>query len=162
MSLGACVAVLPGPGEGQTDGGSRTPDASTASTLALLKQWSGCMTLTNFQTADMAHAWGTLVTSTAKQCQNCHQDGQYGFVATEDEAAFFSKITEHSSFMSMYFSADVANNKVVINTSSFKGANSTVGHPPFDPVTNQGMTALNTFYTATAANTACEAPKMTD
>ena len=159
--LSACVAELPGPGGTQPDGGDPSgPPSATA--LAMLKQWSGCMTLANFTAADMANAWGTLLTSTSKQCQNCHDDGQYGFVATQDEESFFAKVTQHSSFMAMYFSADVPNNKVVINTTSFKGANSSVGHPQFNPLMNQGMTALTAFHTATAANTACEAPKMID
>jgi hypothetical protein len=64
--------------------------------------------------------------------------------------------------MAMYFTVDPATEKVVINTGSFKAANSSPGHPKFNADTNAGMTSLTTFYMATAANTACDAPRMVD
>lgn len=128
----------------------------------LLQQWSGCMTLGNFQTADMAQAWGTLLTSNGKQCQNCHANGEYGFIATSDETLFFETISKHSGYLAKYFTADVINSKVNINTASFELANTAVDHPRFNATANQGMTALTTFYGATVNRTTCDAPTLID
>jgi hypothetical protein len=164
LLLAGCMGTLTDAGGNSTAdaGPGMTPDAQTVDVKAILGQWSGCMTLTNFQTANMADAWSALLTNDGKQCLNCHEQGQYNFIATGDENAFFAGISQHSYFMVKYFSVDVATKKVVVNTQSFKSANNAVGHPKFNADTNAGMTALMTFYTATAANTACDAPKMVD
>src|SRR5262245_32354647 len=123
LLLAACdVGALPGHEGTQPDGGGG-PQGPSAAQLAMLKQWSGCMTQANFATANMANAWGRLQATTLKSCQSCHSEGQFGFVATTDQASFFSKISQHSSFMAMYFTADMASNKVIVNTNSFKAAN---------------------------------------
>ena len=162
VALAACTGEIQN-GQGQPDA-AIAPDAPPVmlSARELLAKWSGCMTLTNFQSAKMALQWGTLTTDTAKECQFCHQDGAYGFIATTNEDAFFPAITQHSSFMSMYFTTDVPNQKVIINTAAFQGANSAAGHPQFNYQMNQGMTALNDFWMTTSAITTCDPPKMID
>ena len=138
------------------------PDAQTFDAKAVFRQWSGCMTMTNFQTASMATSWTQLTTNDGKQCVNCHDQGAYNFIASDDETAFFTGLSQHSYFLAMYFKVDPATKKVEINTDSFKGANTTAGHPRFNATSNQGLTALTTFHAATAANTACEPPRMLD
>jgi hypothetical protein len=163
-TLAGCFGQLedlgPGGGGGQPD--ARGPDAKVVDVKAIFRTWSGCMTLTNFQTAAMATAWPQVTSSDGKQCINCHSEGQYNFIATDDETAFFNGISQHSYFMAMYFMVDPASEKVMINTGSFKAANSAAGHPKFNADMNAGMTALTTFYGATAGNTACGAPTMID
>ena len=110
----------------------------------------------------MTTAWSLLTTQDNKQCLNCHGNGEYNFLASNDEAYFFAGISQHSYFMGKYFTVDPVTEKVIINTLSFKGANSTVGHPRFNPTMNQGITALTTFFDSTAANIACGAPTMID
>jgi hypothetical protein len=163
--LAGCVGSLTDAGGGpgaQADAGMRQPDALSIDYKAVFKQWSGCMTLANFQAAKMATAWSTLTTSDNKQCLNCHDQGQYNFIASDDEAAYFAGLSQHSYFMVMYFSVDPATMKVVVNTQSLKSANAKVGHPKFNADTNQGITALQMFHTATTANTACGTPTMID
>jgi hypothetical protein len=150
-----------GPGA-KADGGVKQPDAQTIDYKAIFKTWSGCMTLANFQAANMATAWSTLTTSDNKQCLNCHDQGQYDFIATDDEAAYFTKLSQHSYFLAKYFTVDPATMKVIVSTASFKSANSKTGHPKFNAEANQGITALTTFHASTAANTACGAPTMID
>lgn len=150
-----------GPG-GQPDGGMRQVDATTVDIKAILKQWSGCMTLANFQAANMATAWPQVTSTDGKQCINCHDQGQYNFIATNDEAAFFAGLSQHSYFMVKYFSVESATMKVIVNTQSFKSANAAAGHPKFNADMNAGMTALQAFHASTAANTACGAPTMID
>lgn len=164
VALGGCLGDLPsggGPGA-QTDAGMRQPDATVIDLKAVFRQWSGCMTLANFQAANMAAAWSQLTTTDGKQCINCHEQGQYNFIASVDEAAFFAGLSQHSYFMVKYFSVDPATMKVIVNTQSFKAANNAVGHPKFNADTNAGMTALNAFHASTTANTACGAPTMID
>ena len=155
--LAGCFGEISDLGENAT-----APDAQTVDTKAIFKQWSGCMTKTNFQAATMATAWSTLVTNDGKQCLNCHDQGAYNFIASDDENAYFTGLSQHSYFLSMYFRVDPATMKVELNTEAFKAANSIVGHPRFNWSSNQGMTALTTFHAATVANTACESPRMLD
>jgi hypothetical protein len=164
--LAGCIGALPeggGPGPGgQPDGGMQQADATSVDFKAILKQWSGCMTLANFQAANMASAWTNLTTTDGKQCVNCHDQGQYNFIASDDEDAFFAGLSQHSYFMVMYFSVDGPTMKVLVNTQSFKSANAKVGHPKFNAEMNPGITALQAFHASTAANTACGAPTMID
>ena len=165
--VGACVllaACFGGISEdgGGGDGGMRGPDARIVDVKGILRTWSGCMTLANFQTANMTTAWSTLASSDGKTCQNCHSEGQYSFIATDDETAFYSGISQHSYFMLKYFLVDTANEKVTVNTTSFKTANSAIGHPKFNFTMNAGITALTSFYNATVANAACGTPTMID
>jgi hypothetical protein len=159
--LGGCLGGIDDVG-GTGDGGMRGPDARVVDVKGILRTWSGCMTLTNFQTANMTTAWSTLVSSDGKTCQNCHSEGQYNFIATDDETAFYTGLSQHSYFMLKYFLVDTATEKVIVNTKSFMTANSAIGHPKFNYTMNAGMTALTSFYNATVANTACGAPTMID
>ncbi len=164
-----CIGAPPDPAppsNEQPDAGVVTPPPPDGppppNALMLLQQWSGCMTLENFQAADMAQAWGTLLTSNGKQCQNCHENGEYGFIATSNATVFYDTISKHSGYLAKYFSADVANSKVKINTASFELANTAAGHPQFNTASNQGMTALTTFYGATVNRVTCDAPTLID
>jgi hypothetical protein len=166
LVLTGCVGSLTdtGPGGGgiQPDAGTPTPDVPTVDIKAVLTSWSGCMTLANFQAANMTTAWSTLTTTDGKQCLNCHDQGEYNFIASDDENAFFTGLSQHSYFMLKYFSVDAATMKVVVSTASFASANAKVGHPKFNVTMNQGITALDAFHASTAANTACGAPTMID
>jgi hypothetical protein len=163
-ALAGCLGGLPDDGGsgGQTDGGVKQPDAQTIDLKAIFRDWSGCMTLANFQAANMTSAWANLTTSDGKQCVNCHGQGEFNFIASADEAAFFAGLSQHSYFMVMYFSVDIPTKKVIVNTTSFKGAAAKPGHPKFNTDANPGITALQAFYASTAANTACGAPTMID
>lgn len=133
--------------------------------IEVLKKWSGCMTLANFQTAKMTQVWGALATSSNQRCTNCHQDGLYGMIITNVEQTYFDTISKHKDYLLMYFTVD-SMGKVIINTASMAAAGVTLqDHPRFDPVNNAGMPALNTFYQSTlAAQTAgtCGPPTLVD
>ncbi|CAN5892094.1 hypothetical protein BH11MYX3_BH11MYX3_12290 [soil metagenome] len=117
--------------------------------VEVLKKWSGCMTLANFQTAQMAPKWGALAAQNGQKCQNCHQAGLYVFIATTNQTTFFDTISKQKDYLLKYFTVDGAG-KIIINTSSFTNAGVTLTtHPHFDPTTNAGMLALKTFYDST-------------
>lgn len=146
----------PGPTAEQPDAGTQptpqTPDAApTVTPKQLLEQWSGCLSLANFQTAQMATAWGNL-TAGNQLCRNCHGTGGYSFIASNDATLYFTTMTERAEYLSKYFS--VQNGDVIINTVSFQSAGAGVvwpSHPSFDPTTNAGMTALKKLYDDTKA-----------
>jgi len=134
----------------------------------VLKDFSGCLTLADFNTAQMAQKWGALATADNRKCVNCHQAGGDGFVANPDANVMFPIISKYSGYMLKFFSVDtsVTPAKVVINTGSFKNAGETiVSHPRFNPTTNAGMTALKAWYDLAAAKQTagtCGASTLTD
>jgi hypothetical protein len=131
----------------------------------VLRTFSGCLTLADFNTAQMAQKWSTMAAQNNQKCLNCHQGGIAGFVVSTDPALYFQLVTEQSAQMLKYFSVDtsVTPAKVIINTGSFMNAGVTLaGHPRFDPTTNQGMTALKAWYDLAAAKGTCGAPTLKD
>jgi len=128
-----------------------------------LREWSGCMSLENFEAANMAQAWGTL-TASQQLCSNCHGTGAFAFMTGNGNAElFFNTITTQRDLLLKYFTVD-ATGQIVINTAAFQNAGVTLqGHPRFNPTMNAGMTALGEFYDLTlarqAANT-CDPPRL--
>ncbi|HEU4729966.1 MAG TPA: hypothetical protein VFT22_18845, partial [Kofleriaceae bacterium] len=156
-----------------TGTGSGTPSEETpaAATVRLTKEWSGCMTLTNFQTANMK-AWGNMRADNSA-CKTCHIDGEYGQIAQDTDNPFFTVISTNKYYMAQYFSVDlsqgVAAAKVIINTRSFTGVGSAlpphIEHPRFKLDGSTGMDALQKFYDLTVASKAagtCGAPTLMD
>ena len=133
--------------------------------VEVMKKWSGCMTLANFQAAQMATKFGNLGSSDGRKCSNCHNDGGFVFIATTAEQIYFATISKHKDYLGKYFTVD-ATGKVIINMTAFTNAGVSIQtHPRFDPMVNAGMPALQTFYTSTmAASTAgtCAAPTLID
>ncbi len=149
----------------QPQGGGETLSQAADRVMA---KFAGCMTLTNFNAANMANAWGNLTAQNNQQCRDCHNNGGEGFTASDQASIMFPAISTRKMHFLQYFTVDLtkgaAEAKVIINRVSFRGV--ALGqdphreHPRFNPDNNQGMTALNTFYntTMTAVNTAgaCE------
>ncbi len=164
--LEARTGTGPGPGPGP---GAETPQAAT---LRLMQEWSGCMDLANFETANMK-AWGNVQAGNSA-CKTCHNGAEYGMIASSQNTPFFDIITSDKYYMLQYFSVDlttgVANAKVIVNTRSFVGVAGGIAphasHPQFDALNNNGMEALNAFYDLTAAakaaapNGVCGPPKL--
>lgn len=139
--------------------------------IAKLAQWSGCMSLINFQEANMAQAWGQLAAQNLQRCANCHAGGAYAFMSGAgggqlEEQTFFTTITTQKDLLLKYFTVDAMGN-VIINNAAFKNAGVDLppdtDHPIFNPTTNAGMTALTEFYDLTkarlTANT-CDPPRL--
>ena len=166
LALSGCPDPLP-PGA-QIDAPVRQADAAVDSgpnvADQLVSQWSGCMTLADFNLAKMTD-WGKMPTSTGQDCAGCHYNGFEGFMADNDATNMFNGITTVKQFMLHYFSPDVANHKMVKNTTGFDSvAHGLNSHPQFDPANNIGMTALGTFYTETmlhVTNGTCGPPRWT-
>ncbi len=147
---------------------------------ALLIKWSGCMTLTDWETGNVGQAWGTKRTDTTNTaCQQCHINGQ-GWLAdgTNDgtNAAndrIFNILTTQKNptkggyMMEDYFTVDdtdPANLKMAINTDLLTMASTGYaqhekwtfdddnnGNTSTDPANPTAMQRLQTFFTATQA-----------
>lgn len=119
--------------------------------IEVLKKWSGCMTLANFNTAQMAQKWGSLAAGNNQKCLNCHGGGLYGFMLSDNPTTFFTTISTQKDYLLKYFTVD-GTGKVIINMAAFTNAGVTLNtHPHFDPTNNLAMPALQTFYTSTLA-----------
>jgi hypothetical protein len=145
----------PTPG-GQDQDPQNPPGSQDSVTNRLLKEWSGCMTIENFRTANMV-AWGDVEAENNQQCKKCHATAGYFYVASDIENPyFFTGITTNRALIGKYFAVDLSGGdaaaKVVINQKVFEDtANGAPGHleHPRYPVQNAGMAALQTFYQLT-------------
>lgn len=164
----------------QNGGSTTTPPVNTggetpaAATQRVMAAWSACMTKANFDAANMAGAWGNMTANNNQRCSNCHASGDGGFIATVDSQLMFDVVSSNKYYMLQYFHvkldlATMANSKMEINTQSFdgvsKGQDPHREHPRFNATTNNGMEALQEFYTSTAAAVAaggCGPSKLTN
>ncbi len=160
-------------GQGSGSGSGSASESAAEATVRLTKEWSGCMELVNFQTANMK-AWGNVNAGGGGNCKTCHYNGEYGNIAENADSPFFETISQDKYYMAQYFSVDlsggVATAKVIINTRSFAGVGQGLAphqsHPRFDPENNAGFQALQQFYDLTAAAKAaapagvCGPPKL--
>ena len=152
-----------------------TTESAAEATTRVLKQWTGCMTLTNFNTANMAQAWGNMNAQNNSTCEECHTSGGQGFVASQLVSSMWNLMSQHRQYLTQYFAVDLTGGttaaKVIINTVSFTQVGTGIAphteHPRFNPTNNQGMTALKTFFTSTdaartAVPTTCGTPTLLD
>lgn len=155
------------PGTGGT-GGTETLAQATE---RVLSEWAGCMTLENFNAANMAQAWGAMQAQNNQECDNCHSNGDGGFFATRYQPGrFFEIIQTKKYFFLQYMTVDLTNGaaeaKIVINDMSMRGVANGQDphreHPRFNADNNQGRNALLQFYNATMQrkqNGECDPPK---
>jgi hypothetical protein len=128
-------------------------------TERVLSAFAGCMQFTDFQTANMANAWGNLTATNNQQCENCHATGGEGFIASRSAQFFYDVVSTKKYFFLQYFTVDLTQGaaaaKVVMNQASFLGVSQGQDphreHPRFNATNNQGMQALTAFYNATTA-----------
>lgn len=131
--------------------------------VALLREWSGCLSLENFNAANMTQAWNGLAADNLQACKNCHNGGVAGFLIMTDAQQYFAALSSTAAYMLKYFSVNTVEKKVVINTASFESANKIAGHPTFPAATNAGMTALQALYDSTMLRLTaaqCDQPRL--
>ena len=130
-----------------------TPTMPPFDPKVVLREWSGCLSLANFTTANMTQAWSTLASSDRKSCLTCHNGGIDGFYISNNAQNFFTAISTQSAYMLKYFGVNSAERKIVVNRGSFESANLIPNHPLF-PIDNAGMVALVKLYDLTMARKA--------
>jgi len=137
----------------------QTGETLSQATERVLSAFAGCMQYTDFQTANMANAWGNLTATNNQQCENCHATGGEGFIASRNSQFFYDVVSTKKYFFLQYFTVDLTQGamaaKVVMNQASFLGVSQGQDphreHPRFNATNNQGMQALTSFYNATTA-----------
>lgn len=125
-------------------------------------EFVACMTLADFQAANMATAWASTRALNNQECAHCHSTGDEGFIASPDSGGVFTALTTNPALLMMYFSVDLtagaAPAKMIINQHSQRGVAQGEDphreHPRYNPTSNQGMTALTQLYYATMARKA--------
>jgi len=157
-------------GGGTTGSGGGTTESPGAATARLMNEWSACMNITDFNSANMATAWGQMQTNNGSRCESCHATGGYGMIVTQvaessptgGPPGLFTTIATNKYYMIQYFSVDLTQpgaggkmGKIIVNTTSFDGVSKAqpphTEHPTFNATNNQGMTALNSWYDLTMA-----------
>jgi hypothetical protein len=118
----------------------------------LIREWSGCMTLDDFQASNMAQATGNEETNQGR-CKTCHALGEYDHVASDQQAAFFQMLTTDRTWLGQYFAVDAMNTTVLVNQVNFdevgNGLAPHTTHPRFDAQNGQGRVALRDFHART-------------
>lgn len=162
--------------EGQWRNAQTGSGSGSGTTVDLMKQWSGCLTKTDFDTAQMATAWATQVNTSEGQCKQCHVNGTGNMMATPQDQYMFNAISMYRAYEMTFFQVDTTQNKVVMNTTAFETAydggldgehprNWTGGAPTPDNTNNAGIQALTQWYQLASqklANNQCTTPSLTD
>lgn len=149
-------------GNGTGTGSGTTTETPEQATARLLNQWTACMSLTTWQTDGMTTAWGNMQTNNGSACRSCHATGGQGMMISNVESSvtggppgMWTVNSTMEAYMVEWFSVDFtgATPQVIINTTSFMGVSNGMPphaeHPTFDATNNDGMTALQKFYTDT-------------
>ncbi len=149
---------------GQTAPTPTGGETLSQATERVLSAFAGCMQKTDFDTANMAQAWGGMQAQNNQECDNCHATGAEGFIASRVSQFMYDVVSTKKYYFLQYLTVDLTQGaaaaKVVINQASFLGVSQGQDphreHPRFNATNNQGMTALTTFYntTMTRVNTA--------
>lgn len=132
-------------------------ESLSAATERVLSAFAGCMTIENFNAAQMANRWGGMQAQNNQECENCHNNGGEGFIASRQANLFYGVVSTKKYFFLQYLTVDLTKGaamaQVMINTMSFQGVAQGqaphLEHPRFNALNNQGMTALKQFYDAT-------------
>lgn len=133
----------------------------------LMMEWSGCMSLTDWNDIGVAQAWAAKGSGEGP-CIRCHINGQASFIATDESERMFNVLTTNRYFMSSYFAANVldATPKMEVNRAEFDRVGNNlfphVEHPSFN-VDGNAMTKLIEFYDRTMARKTagtCDAPRL--
>ena len=140
-----------------TGGGDTGGDTIGAAVTRVTKEFSGCMSLTNFTTANMV-AFGNLQSNEGR-CKACHFQAEYSMIAQDVAPQYFTLLSTNSGLVAQYVSVDTTGGaaaaKVVINTRSFTAAGGDLAphftHPRFTFAGSAAETALKKFYDLTVA-----------
>lgn len=160
-------------GQGTGTGSGTSTESPAQATARLMNEWSACMNITDFNSANMATAWGQMQTNNGSRCESCHATGGYGMIVTQvaenttnGPPGLFTTLATNKYYMIQYFSVDLTKpgvgptdtgklGQVIINKTSFEGVANRqpphTEHDTFNADSNQGMTALSSFYDLTMA-----------
>jgi cytochrome c553 len=163
--------------ERANDPGTGTgPEGPGQATARLLGEFSACMTQTDFDAANMPEACGRMQATNNQECDNCHNNGGDGHVASRLSNQFFTIMSQHSTYLQKYFMVAGAENpstaKIDRNVPMFEAVLGRTGmyfeHPAVDnPANNECTQAMQQFLglvqaKITAGAAACGPSKLVD
>jgi hypothetical protein len=131
------------------DAGQPTP------TLNNFARWMKCMTLADFQAANMTSAWNNIRAENNTRCAACHETGGEGFVVSLSDQRFFDVVSKEKFYALQFFTFDqmITPFKVVANelamTAVSTGQDPHREHPRFNPA--GGLAASRDFAARTQA-----------
>lgn len=129
-------------------------DAGGGVAVSALQEWSGCMTLDDWEATNVADEWADKNAQGQGNCDACHNLGADGFMASNQDQRVFDTITQQPAFMPSYFTLDATGTNVVINRARLEGVGNQLAphgaHGAFD-VDGNAMEALQEFYDLTMA-----------
>lgn len=139
------------------DPGTPTP----ATPDELIARWQQCMTFADFQTANVAPAWSSMLTSSNQKCTACHNAGAFSFMATVDAQQMFDVLKTNKYYLLEFVSiapATAGGYQVIFNDKTIPsvaaGQVPYAEHPRFNATA--GMNAARNFYDLTSAR--CSTP----
>lgn len=152
--LDAEVSARNGQPTGPAPTGGETLSQATE---RVLSAFAGCMQYTDFRAANMAGEWGGLDAQNNTECDNCHNTGGEGFIASRQSQFMYDVVSTKKYYFLQYFTVNLtmgaAAAKVELNKSSFLGVANAQDphreHPRFNPA--DGNAASLAFYNATMA-----------
>jgi hypothetical protein len=130
--------------------------------MAVLATFQSCMTLADFQAANMPGTWGNMTTTTnTTKCVTCHVNGGNGFIASTNAQAFFNVLQTDKYYLLEFVTVAPSSEggyQVVADDHQIPsvgtGQAPHAEHPRF--MATAGMAAVHAFVDATLSH--CSAP----
>lgn len=124
-------------------------DAGGGVAVSAMAEWSGCMSLADWEATGVADLWADKNAGNQGDCDACHNLGADGFMASNQDERVFNYVAGTPAFMPSYFTLNAAGTEVVINRSRLESVGSQLtpheAHGNFN-VDGQAMEALQEFY----------------
>lgn len=121
-------------------------------TVSALAEWSGCMSLADWEAEGVATQWSNKNAGNQGRCESCHNLGADGFVASDDYVRVFTMVSSMPAFMPSYFTLDATGTNVLINRARLESVGGQLAphenHGAFE-VDGNAMEALQRFYDLT-------------
>lgn len=127
-------------------------DAGGGVAVSAMSEWSGCMSLADWEAEGVADLWADKNANGQGNCDTCHNLGADGFMASNQDARVFEYVAGYPAFMPSYFTLNAAGTEVVINRARLESVGSQLSphenHGAFN-VDGEAMEALQRFYQKT-------------
>jgi hypothetical protein len=128
-------------------------DAGGVVAVSALAEWSGCMSLADWEAENVANLWADKNAGNQGDCDACHNLGADGFFASNQSERVFNYVAGTPQFMPAYFTVDATGTNVLINRARLESVGSQLApheaHGNFTLDNDDAMAALQRFYDLT-------------
>ncbi len=128
----------------------------------VMQEFAGCLNIDDFLAVDFGLKWGNKG-SNEGQCEQCHTNGAFRFLANNDNQKMHRRLTKEKYEFLMYFTPDLTNGpaaaKMIVNRPAFYGVAEGLDphreHPQFNANDDDiAIIALKDLYDRTQARIA--------